>query len=197
MTATAHADLGDLGLPDYGALPSVERFEFEPRRRLARDVERDLAMLRQLMLDRHDIHLPIDDPLCTEFTAFSAVVSRLLAGAREERELAADELRSLIHGTDAQLEQVIARASQPLARAMKDTFDPQAVAKQVTAELYDDLRRECRQAVREARRAFVVIALCVLSVGSGLAYYGSYQLAEARALLHMDRVFGGDDVAPR
>ena len=148
-------------------------------------IEEDLAHLRQLVLERHDVRVPVHDPICIEFTVFSQVVERAVSALQQERRETVDELRSILQSTNYAVRMTLEDAGRPLAKAMSDTFDPRSVANRIMAEVFDDLKRECKKAVIEARRIMAVTAGITLAVSFLVLYLASQRLATAEALLHL------------
>lgn len=144
--------------------------------------DEDLSQLRQLVLERHDIRIPADDPACIEFTVFAQVVDRAVSALREEHKECAQELRLLVDSAHHALRDAMEDASKPLARAMADTFNPRAVANRITGEVCEDLQREGRAAVREAYRIGALAVVVTLTCCCALLYVASERLAEAQLL---------------
>lgn len=159
----------------------------------AQQIEQDLVRLRSSMLERHDINVPIDDPICLEFTMYSHILERTVLALQLERRETVEELRSLLHSTNYAVRMTLEDAGKPLAKAMADTFDPRTVADRIMAEVFDDLRRECRAAVREARRVVAIAMGVTLAASFLVLYFASERLASAQALFHL--ADGGSEVS--
>lgn len=149
---------------------------------VSKQIEADLARLRQLVLERHDIRIPVNDPICIDFTVFTLVMERALSDLQQQTQENIAELSFILKDANYTVRQTLDNAGKPLARAMHDAFDPRAVADQVASELFDDLRRVSKDAVLEVRRiACLAIGLTFVACLAVL-YVANGRLATAEAM---------------